>query len=151
MSGSPPTTATTSKHLALSGLHLVAYHLSLSPYTKSELGRCAVHLRAKRNLLSALVYLFPKAHFRTVILKEVQITLLLPHLQTVLLFLKTVLANCFCNSFSTSDHQNILGLEFRKGFLCFPCDSSGRFTWSYPDHQPSDFWLRHKLNCSPSS
>lgn len=69
---------------------------------------CSAH-KVKNILLSALAYLFPNAHFRFVILKEVQVTLLVPHLQTVLLFLKTVLANCFSNSFSMSEHQNILG------------------------------------------
>lgn len=107
MSGSSPTASLTYKHLALPGLHL--HEGDLGP--KSELGRCAVHITVK-NLFSTLVCVFPKAQFRSVILKDIQVTLLLIHLQTVSLSLEIVLASCFCNSFSISDHQNILDLDF---------------------------------------
>lgn len=73
---------------------------------KSAAGRYAVH-KGVKNSLSGLMYFFPNVHFRSVILKEVQVTLSLPHLQIALLFFKTVLANRFCNSLSMSDHQNI--------------------------------------------
>lgn len=73
---------------------------------KSAARRYAVH-KGVKNSFSGLVYVFPNDHLRFVVLKEVQVTLLLPRLQIALLFFKTILANCFCNSLSLSDHQNI--------------------------------------------
>lgn len=70
---------------------------------KSAAGRQAVRKRVM-TLFSGSVYFFPKVHLRFVIVKEVQVTLLLPRLQTALLFFTIVLANCFCNSLSMSDH-----------------------------------------------
>lgn len=73
---------------------------------KSAAGRWAVH-KGVKNSFSGLVSFFPSVHLRFVNLKEVQVTLLLPRLQIVLLFFKIVLANCFCNSLTMSDHQSI--------------------------------------------
>lgn len=101
---------------------------SFSKYSKysmkSAARRYAVH-KGVKNSFSGLIYFFPNVHLRFVILKEVQVTLLLPCLQIALLFFKTVLANGFCNSLSMSDHQSICWV-FRV--LCFLSDSLGCFS-----------------------